>query len=91
MSTVGSIITGTVNNLLNREEELFEERIKICRQCKLLIVDSFFGEMCNHNLWLNPVTDDLSYFHKDGYFKGCGCILGSKCRVLKDKCPANKW
>ncbi len=91
MSGAVNIVTGTINNLLNREEELFNERIKICRQCKLLRKDSFFGEICNSRLWLNPTTNEISYIPTEGYTKGCGCILSSKTRVKQEVCPARKW
>ena len=91
MSKIGNIVKGTLNNLVGNEEELFTERIKICRQCKLLKTDTFFGEMCNNKLYLNPVTDELSYVPQFGYYRGCGCILESKTRVPSERCPLNKW
>lgn len=85
------IAEGIYNNITNKQEELFEYRISICNKCKLIKDDPFFGEVCNSKLWLNPITDELSTTEKEGFFKGCGCILSSKCRVPEAQCPIKKW
>ena len=86
---ISQIIEGTVNNITNRKPDLYRERIQICRSCKL-ITTSVFGEICNNKLWLNPETDETSNFYKDGYKKGCGCVLSSKTRVKEAHCPLKK-
>lgn len=91
MSKVRQIAEGFFNNLTNRKEELFEERIKICRQCKLHYIDPVFGEMCNPTLYLNPETNEVSNKKREGFTGGCGCILNLKCRVPDANCPVNKW
>lgn len=87
---LSQIMEGTFNNVTNRKEDLYNERIKICRGCKLLKKDEFFGEMCNSKLWVNPETDEVSYIPKDGFQRGCGCILKSKTRVPEAQCPIKK-
>ncbi len=91
MFNVEQIIEGTLNNVFNKEEELFNNRIKICRCCKLHKIDNIFGEVCNPRLYINPETEEISSSKKPGYIHGCGCILASKCRVPDAKCPMNKW
>jgi len=88
---VKDIISGTINNVLNRKVSLYWERIQICRQCKLITKNPIFGEICNDKLWLNPETDEISNYKKDGYRNGCSCILSSKTRVEEAKCPLGKW
>lgn len=89
--SIGQIVEGTYNNLTNKKVDLFKERIGICRQCKLMKMDKTFGETCNSRLYLNPETDEVSTEAKPGFFRGCGCVMGSKTRVQSAKCPAGKW
>ena len=91
MNKVNQIITGTINNILNREEDLFNSRISVCRSCKLLKIDSIFGEICNPRLYLNPVTNETSDKAMPGYTHGCGCVLRSKCRSKQSHCPLDRW
>ena len=86
---VNQIVTGTINNILNREEELFNKRISICRSCKLHKVDNVFGEICNPRLYMNS-NNETSTVSKPGFQHGCGCILRSKCRVKDAHCPLNR-
>lgn len=60
--------------------------MQICYACPL-----YKKGICNSKLWLNPVTGDVSTKAKDGYKRGCSCILTSKTRVSAAKCPAGKW
>ena len=90
MSTVSQIVKGFYNNIVNKEEDLFQSRIEICRKCKLHKDDPVFGEACNSNLYLNPVTDETSKTPKIGFYNGCGCILASKCRVPEAECPLKR-
>ena len=88
---IRQIIEGTISNLLHKEEELYQERIKICRGCILIKDDKIFGEVCNASLYTKPGTVLVSRTAKKGYINGCGCILRSKCRVQEAKCPLGKW
>ena len=90
MSTISQIAKGMVNNLLNKEDELYQSRIKICRDCKLIKEDRVFGEICNPSLYMNA-AGEISSTPKIGYIHGCGCMLGSKCRVKESHCPLSKW
>lgn len=88
--SINQIVQGTFNNLLRREEELYKERIQICRNCKLLMETKLFGAICNPNIYLNPITNETSSTAKAGFKNGCGCVLSSKCRVKEVHCPLNK-
>lgn len=89
--SISQIANGFFNNLTNRNEELFNKRIKICRSCKLHHIDKIFGEVCNPQLYINPITDEVSKKSKEGFTGGCGCVLNSKGRVNSAHCPVNKW
>lgn len=89
--SIHQIIQGTIFNLLNKEEELYLERMKVCSKCKLLKVDKIFGETCNSTMYLNPKTNELSPIPRPGFIHGCGCVLGSKNRVKEAECPLKKW
>lgn len=91
MFNINQIVKGTVNNLLNKEDELYNERIKICNTCKLRTINKVFGAICNPNLYLNPTTNETSFNSKPGFKSGCGCVLNSKTRVKEAKCPLGKW
>jgi hypothetical protein len=47
--------------------------------------------MCSPSLYLNPETNDVSTYQKEGYIRGCGCHLKWKIAGKKSKCPAGKW
>lgn len=89
MSSILDIANGTIRNIVGSNEELYRSRIKICYSCPLYLKK--FGGICNHRLWLNPITGDVSSIKKEGYFRGCGCLLSSKTRLPNVKCPAGKW
>lgn len=86
---VGDIIQGHVNELLDLNEDMSENRMRICRKCPIFKKD--FGGICNHQLWLNPETNDISLVKKEGYRRGCGCRLLAKTTLANAACPAGKW
>lgn len=88
---VAHIVKGTVNNALNKEKELYKERIEICKKCKLYLSDGILGATCNSRLYVNPKTDEVSKTAKINFKKGCGCALASKTRVKEAHCPLGKW
>lgn len=89
--SVRKIVEGTLNNILSINDGLYKERMEICRSCKLMKRNDLFGEMCDKTHYLNPETNQVSKEPKDGFFKGCGCVLASKTRVPEMHCPAGKW
>jgi len=91
MFDIRDIATGFFNDLMNLENDLYEKRIKICRECKLWKKDSTFGEMCNNDLYYNSKTDEVSVDKKPGFVNGCGCVLRAKTRVPHMHCPLARW
>jgi len=87
---VDQIVRGFLNQAMNKEVDLYESRMKICRECKLYKPDGMFGEQCNSKLYLNPETNKISTVPKPGYKNGCGCSLKAKTRVKQASCPLNK-
>lgn len=69
---------------------MLEERLNICKQCPLW-KETINGPICNPNKWINPQNGKFSYFPKDGYIKGCGCLLERRVLNSDAKCVANKW
>jgi hypothetical protein len=88
--SIGEVIEGTYKNIMNRDEELYLQRIAICHKCKLLKKDKIFGEICNSTIYLNPTTNELSPIPKPGFQHGCGCVINSKTRILDTECPLKK-
>lgn len=85
--SVTQIIQGTINNFLDKNPELYQERIAICKQCPLL---NSLG-VCDPLLYLNPQTGEVSRSKKEGFVRGCSCVMSSKTRVPNAKCVAGKW
>ena len=86
---VFDIANGHVKEVLNLNQDLSQNRLKICYSCPLY--SSKFGGMCNNKLWLNVNTGDVSSIQKPGYKRGCGCRLQAKTRLPNAVCPLNKW
>lgn len=86
---IGNIIHGHWNELTGRNEDISQNRLKICYACP--IYSPKLGGMCNNKLWLNVITGDVSTEPKEGYKRGCGCRLQSKTRLANAVCPLGKW
>ena len=65
-----------------------EERLEICLHCPICDIDNL---VCQAGLYLNPITNDISTGPKEGYIKGCGCLLKNKTKNPNKHCPAKKW
>lgn len=87
---IGHIIKGNANAFFGLNKDISEERMKICRKCPLFL-KRLGVYICNPGLFLNPETGDVSTEKKNGYIKGCGCIIKSKTSLLEANCPASKW
>jgi hypothetical protein len=91
---ITQIITGHVNELLNLEQKLYNERKPICNKCKLKIkikIMDTHTEICNPNLYLNPETNEIIDYPKEGFKNGCGCRLEASTRTKDKICPLGKW
>lgn len=92
INQASQIIKGTINNLLNNEEELYKYRISICKdKCGLYNPTGIFGQECNSKIYWNPDTNQKSDIPKMGFYKGCGCALNSATRAKDHTCPINRW
>lgn len=77
-------------NIYTRMEKFIEDRIEICKKCAIARMTEF-GLKCDSRKYLNPETNEGSFFKKDGWIKGCGCLIPVKIKNLNNHCPANKW
>lgn len=84
------ILKGHVKEMTHDNQELFEERIAICKKCPLFKLTKT-GPICNPQLYLNVETN-IAYSSEGPQRKrGCGCRLNAKARLEEAVCPANKW
>lgn len=88
IGNIADIIKGHINEFFNKESQLSEERMSICRNCPLFL-ETALGPICNPNLYIKG--DLVSTHPLEGYKKGCACRLSAKTRLKNDHCPDNKW
>ena len=72
-------------------EDFAEKRLEICRKCPICTIDSEFGMKCDERKWISPDGTQSSFFKKDGWKKGCGCILQFKVRNINKHCVIGLW
>lgn len=91
MGQINDIVAGHVNELLGKNEEMAEERMKICKECGLY-KETMMGPICNPNLYLN-MEDKSTVSDRPiiGYKKGCGCKLDRRVYVTYSHCACGKW
>ena len=68
--------------------ELVDKRLEICKACPLY-KDTAFGTVCNPKLYINE-EGETSYIPKEGYKKGCNCILRRKAANPGNHCIIGK-
>lgn len=86
-----NIIEGHVNEALGRNQELYDERMAICKDCGLY-KDTPMGPICNPKLYISVEDKNtISEIPRIGFKRGCSCRLSSKCRVKFAKCIVEKW
>ena len=71
-------ISGYTNLITNKNEELAEKRIEICKNCELHENHPILGIICS------------SKKSKSGVY-GCGCVMAAKARNKESGCILNKW
>lgn len=69
-------------------EQIIKNRKELCEKCPIF---NPMKKICNPKLWINPETDEVSSFPKNGYIKGCGCAVYIKMKNLYAHCVAGKW
>ena len=69
--------------------ELVDKRLEICKVCPLY-KETAFRAVCNPKLYINE-SGETSYIPKEGYKKGCNCILRRKAANPGNHCVIGKW
>lgn len=90
MIDLGQIYEGHKNEILKRENELYEQRIKICKECALY-TESVLGPICDSKKYVNIKTGQPNIFPCADCVNGCGCRLSAAARVIHKKCVLGKW
>ena len=67
-----------------------EERLKICEKCKLMTMTSDYGPRCDSSKYLNLETGEVSRIPRQGWIRGCNCVLRYKVRDPNARCVAGK-
>jgi len=68
-----------------------DERMAICKKCKLMTEDSSYGPKCDNTKWINPKTEEISRIPRPGWINGCACRLRWKVKDPKAHCRLKKW
>lgn len=69
--------------------DLVEHRLDICKKCPLY-KKTVYGEICNPYLYIDK-EDNTSRTYKEGFTKGCNCLLRRKASNPENHCIVNKW
>lgn len=69
--------------------ELYESRMNICKQCPLYL-ETPNGPRCNNKKFIHP-DGRTSWLPKEGFIRGCNCLLVQKCANPKNHCVCGKW
>jgi len=69
--------------------DLVDARLAICRDCPLYKVGNF-GPVCDSKKYINR-EGDVRWLPKDGYTRGCGCLLKQKAANAANHCIIKKW
>ena len=88
---LNAIINGHVNEALGKNQNLYDKRIAICKECPIFSIKSVIGPVCDSKKWYNPKTGQISNVSKVGYKHGCGCALNRKAKLPYSICPLGKW
>ena len=88
-SQTKDIIEGHYKEITNQENELYEKRIIICKQCPLY--SDKLGGICDSKKCWDNSKNILQSFPGNNITCGCGCRLQAKTRLKNAKCVLNKW
>lgn len=86
---VKQIAEGWVNDALKLEQDLYNQRIPICKNCPLYS-ESKLGPMCDAKKCIDG-NEVLSSYPGNGKTCGCGCFIEKKVRVKNSKCVRGLW
>lgn len=87
---VGQIVEGHYKEITKKENDLYDERIVICKECPLYS-DTVLGPVCDSKKCWNKKENILETFPNGNNTCGCGCRLKAALRVKNKKCVLNKW
>lgn len=88
---VGQIVEGWTKDIVKMEQELHDDRMKICRECPLFDTSSILGPVCSSKKCYDPETKEVFLYPKSGAICGCGCAMEKASRVKNKKCVLGKW
>jgi len=91
VSQIGDIVEGHYNEITNKETDLYEKRIAICKKCPLYEIKEGLGPVCDSKKCWNETEKTLETYPSSKNICGCGCRLNAKTRVANAKCVLNKW
>ena len=89
MSQIGDIVEGHMNELLNKNKSLSEERLEICMRCPIA-KQSVIGLVCDSSKWIND-KDEVRLEATPGFTRGCGCRNSAKVTLPQAHCVIFKW
>lgn len=87
----GQIVEGHIYEAINKENELYNKRMAICRECPLYTNRPGLGPVCDARKCFDKETETVELMPRKGRICGCGCRLSAKVRVARAKCVLDKW
>jgi len=85
---IKEIAEGYTNWALDRESELAEKRMTICKECPIYNPDT---DRCDSKKCYNKETGDITNIPSSVTVCGCGCYMNKKVRSVTSKCVLGKW
>lgn len=85
---VEQIAEGWTNYALGRENELSEQRMKVCIECPLYNKST---DRCDAKKCYNPEKNEMGTTPGNGFICGCNCYMKKATRSINKKCVLNKW
>ena len=87
------IVKGQIAVLSNANEDIREERLKVCKACPLYKEDGVLSRAyCDPTKYINPITKEVlpsthpfSPYEKSVFFQGCGCTLNNNGSGVSEK------
>lgn len=85
-----NIIKGHINEILNKELDLYKYRFEFCKECPLY-TKSLIGNICDKNKCIDKDKQYTQENKTDKSICGCGCRLEAKLRLKDEQCILKKW
>ena len=71
-------------------EDFATKRLEICKNCPISRMTEF-GLKCDDRKWISPDGKQGSFFKKDGWKRGCGCLISQKSKNPNKHCIIGLW